>query len=469
MRRRLTLSILLGLALLAGLPARAQEDAGEHAVHVVQAGESLYRIALRYGVTIDEIAAANNIADSRRIYPGQQLRIPGASAAAESGEVLLNYVVQPGDTLTALAHRYGTTPERLSELNHLVSGARLFVGESLTVPQGSAAAAPVPRGYLHTVEEGDTLLSLAHRYGVAPRDITQANSLPDLPALFPGQQLVIPGGDAAPPLSALPDPIEEFVISPLPAAQGRTIGIRIRTSRPSTVTGAFMGRPINFITSDGLHHATVFGVHALTARGLYPLMVFARDEADRLVHAGADVFVAEVGYGRERVDIPARLQGLLDASVIQPELERLGSVMTAFNPQRYWGDGAFTKPVAGNVTSPFGTWRSYAELYETFHAGVDFGSPPGTPIYAPAAGRVVMVDQLPVRGNATVIDHGWGVYSGFWHQSRVNVEVGQVVEAGQVIGAVGSTGLSTGAHMHWEMWVSGVPVDPVQWLEHAFP
>jgi murein DD-endopeptidase MepM/ murein hydrolase activator NlpD len=61
------------------------------------------------------------------------------------------------------------------------------------------------------------------------------------------------------------------------------------------------------------------------------------------------------------------------------------------------------------------------------------------------------------------------VYSGFWHQSAINVSPGEWVQAGQTIGAVGNTGLSTGAHLHWEMWVGGVPVDPLQWLQRAFP
>ena len=74
-----------------------------------------------------------------------------------------------------------------------------------------------------------------------------------------------------------------------------------------------------------------------------------------------------------------------------------------------------------------------------------------------------------VRGNATVIDHGWGVYSGFWHQSAIQVQVGDMVEQNQVIGLVGGTGRVTGAHLHWELWVNGVQVDPLDWLIQAYP
>ena len=91
------------------------------------------------------------------------------------------------------------------------------------------------------------------------------------------------------------------------------------------------------------------------------------------------------------------------------------------------------------------------------------------PITAPAAGKVVFAGLWTVRGNATIIDHGWGIYSGFWHQSEIDVQVGQVVEQGQVIGLVGGTGRVTGAHQHWEVWANGVQVNPMDWLQQSYP
>jgi len=90
-------------------------------------------------------------------------------------------------------------------------------------------------------------------------------------------------------------------------------------------------------------------------------------------------------------------------------------------------------------------------------------------IYAPAAGKVVFAGPLDVRGNAVILDHGHGVYSGYWHQSEMAVSVGDFLSPGQLIGIIGSTGRSTGPHLHWEIWVNGVQVNPYDWLVNSYP
>jgi murein DD-endopeptidase MepM/ murein hydrolase activator NlpD len=82
---------------------------------------------------------------------------------------------------------------------------------------------------------------------------------------------------------------------------------------------------------------------------------------------------------------------------------------------------------------------------------------------------VVFSEKLTVRGNASIIDHGQGIYSGFWHQEEIYVSVGDLVTAGQLIGKIGSTGRVTGPHLHWELWVNGVQVDPLDWLDVPIP
>ena len=99
------------------------------------------------------------------------------------------------------------------------------------------------------------------------------------------------------------------------------------------------------------------------------------------------------------------------------------------------------------------------------HGGTDYAADEGTPVIATSGGRVVVARQLAVRGNMVIIDHGGGVLSGYAHLSTFAVAEGQLVDAGQVIAFVGSTGLSTGAHLHWEMSVHGILVDALRFID----
>ena len=117
------------------------------------------------------------------------------------------------------------------------------------------------------------------------------------------------------------------------------------------------------------------------------------------------------------------------------------------------------------MTAPFGIRRSYGGGPATsYHGGVDYSVPEGTPVYVPAPGMVVLAEPLQVRGNAVIVDHGRGVMSAYWHLSEIGVTARQLVHTGDLLGAVGTTGLSTGAHLHWEIRVMGVQVDPLQWV-----
>jgi murein DD-endopeptidase MepM/ murein hydrolase activator NlpD len=100
---------------------------------------------------------------------------------------------------------------------------------------------------------------------------------------------------------------------------------------------------------------------------------------------------------------------------------------------------------------------------------LDYCGQIGDPIYAAAPGVVVFAEPSTVRGNATMIDHGMGVFSAYMHQSEILVNVGDRVEQGQLIGRVGNTGRVEGPHLHFEVLVGGVPVNPLDWLNKEYP
>jgi murein DD-endopeptidase MepM/ murein hydrolase activator NlpD len=466
------LAIVLTIV-LAGAAA-AQTPGPGIVVHVVQRGETLYGIAQEYGVSIDELARANAIVNPGSVRVGERLFVPvGPGVMPET------HVVGPGESLASIAGLYGLEPDALLALNNLPDPNRLYVGQvlALAMPMGvplvtDAAAAPVSVSppaqpasgalTLHTVGRGETVFRIAMQYGVSVSDIVTANSLgaPDL--IYAGQQLVIPIDN--PTAAALPAAFERVQLQPTVFSEGQTARVRVFSLNPASMTATFLGRGLNVASdSDGRRHTALIAVPLGTAGGIYPLDLAIADAAGTST-LQLNIQVIGGAFRTEAFTLLADRANLLDPAVEGAEMELLTRVMTPFRPTADY-TGIFGLPASAPITSPFGAVRSYngGETTRT-HLGTDFAGAPGTPILAPAAGVVVMADTLNVRGVSTILDHGWGVYTGYWHQTERYVSVGDRVAAGQVIGTIGSSGRVSGPHLHWELWVSGTPVDPMQWV-----
>ncbi|MEE3715282.1 M23 family metallopeptidase [Tumidithrix elongata RA019] len=154
------------------------------------------------------------------------------------------------------------------------------------------------------------------------------------------------------------------------------------------------------------------------------------------------------------------------------EYERVSAFKQLATPQKFWR-GAFLRPNDGPVTTGFGVRRYYNGVFanDYYHRGVDYAGDEGSAVIAPAPGQVRLVGTVAqgfqLHGNTIGVDHGQGVASIFIHLSRINVREGDFVQAGQVIGAVGSTGAATGPHLHWGLYVNGESIDPVPWREQG--
>jgi murein DD-endopeptidase MepM/ murein hydrolase activator NlpD len=118
------------------------------------------------------------------------------------------------------------------------------------------------------------------------------------------------------------------------------------------------------------------------------------------------------------------------------------------------------RPVKGPLSSPFGLKRFFNDQPRAPHSGLDFAVPTGTPVQAPAAGRVILVGDYFFNGKTVFVDHGQGMISMFCHLSAIDVKPGQQLARGQVLGRVGATGRVTGAHLHWNVSLNDARVDP---------
>ncbi|MBE9167551.1 M23 family metallopeptidase [Pleurocapsales cyanobacterium LEGE 06147] len=162
------------------------------------------------------------------------------------------------------------------------------------------------------------------------------------------------------------------------------------------------------------------------------------------------------------------LTGKASSSATQLELDRVAAFKELVTADKFW-HGSFVRPNTGRISTGFGVRRYYNGVFaqDYYHRGVDYAGGAGSAVMAPAAGYIKLVGReaegFRVHGNTIGIDHGQGVLSVLLHLQDIYVKEGDFVQAGQTIGTVGSTGASTGSHLHWGLYVHGVSVDPVPW------
>ena len=183
----------------------------------------------------------------------------------------------------------------------------------------------------------------------------------------------------------------------------------------------------------------------------------------------AMITVDSAGYITQNFDIPGDRSYLADPEIERAEFARLDAISAGVTLETLWGETGFALPIDSEISSGFGTYRVLNDAMQTRHTGWDQRAAVGTPIQAIAAGKIAFAGQLDIRGNYIMIDHGYGVYSGYAHFSQVHVTRGQTVTAGQILGMSGNTGRSSGAHLHWEMIVNGEWVDSLAFIEMWMP
>jgi murein DD-endopeptidase MepM/ murein hydrolase activator NlpD len=372
-----------------------------------------------------------------------------------------SYTVQSGDTLGNIATRFGVSLESLMAANGLDNPDWIIEGQTLLIPDSTHA------GFTVRARPGDTVTSLAVRYDVQPQQLAAFNQFELESRLFPGQPLQLPESVSDPAAIAL-GAIRRILL-PQQILQGRTDWLVVETSRPLELTASWNGLPLSFAVLDSpLRQFAYLPVPALLGPGSFDLEIGYTAANGMALQRTLPLVVADGGYGRQQINLPPGKGQLLDPQLVQAELVKLQAVWLQTTPRIRWTQ-PFTRPIGLEypTTSPFGTRRSYNGGPYSSHAGQDFGAPFDVPVTAPAAGAVAMAEPLVVRGNVVILDHGLGVFTGYWHLNEIKVQVGQEVEVGDLLGLVGTTGLSTGAHLHWEMRIYGIAVDPMQFLSES--
>jgi murein DD-endopeptidase MepM/ murein hydrolase activator NlpD len=338
--------------------------------------------------------------------------------------------------------------------------ATLLVVLAGAIPLGVSAAGE-PVRLIHITDGSKTLGQIARAYHVTAGKLALTNGLVLDEPLVAGLRLRIPSGSPA------DGPVTGVTITPTIPGQGETLVFQVATSAGVSLTATFDDVRVA-VDGSGLGLA---GVHPLDAPGEHFLKLRATDTHGLITEVVWPVRVASREFDEQHIELDSQTSALLAPDLVAAERAKLSSVWAKTDGLPQW-TGTFTYPLTIPLrqTTGFGTRRTYndGQLYG-FHEGLDFGAPQGTPVYAPADGQVVLAEPLAVRGNGVILYHGMGVVTGYWHLSRIDVKAGQVVHQGDQLGLVGTTGLSTGPHLHWEMRIAGVPVNPRSWVEQKYP
>ena len=267
--------------------------------------------------------------------------------------------------------------------------------------------------------------------------------------------------------------------APASAATGLTVDVHSRAIRPGEVLAIDVVAPraITAVTATLGDRAIpvwklsprawrgLAGLDVEQAPGPLPLTVTATPKQGPPLSRTVTLDVQPAAFAERHLTVPPRFVDPPESE--RPRIEReavrlraiYDTVSTAHPP------GLFVPPVPHPQTSPFGSRSVFNGQARDRHAGLDFASPAGAVIRAPATGRVVLVAPLYFTGNTVVLDHGYGVHSILAHMERTLVREGQVVARGARLGTVGATGRATAPHLHWSVRLGSTKVDPAALLD----
>jgi murein DD-endopeptidase MepM/ murein hydrolase activator NlpD len=223
----------------------------------------------------------------------------------------------------------------------------------------------------------------------------------------------------------------------------------------------YAGRPV-LVAWQQASWLAILGIPLDTEPGEYHVQVQQPGANERQL----SFKVAAKQYAVQQLKVPPSQVNLSpdDEARVARETEKVRGALEAFTPDAP-PTLRLTAPVPGRRSSSYGLRRMFNGEARKPHSGMDIAAPTGTAIKAPLAGRVIDVGNYFFNGNNVIIDHGQGLVTMYCHLSKVDVEVGQQLKAGQVLGQVGATGRVTGPHLHWGVALNGAMVDPALFME----
>lgn len=195
--------------------------------------------------------------------------------------------------------------------------------------------------------------------------------------------------------------------------------------------------------------------------GFYALLPVPTDlQPGTYAILGRKLAVQPKAFAADRLTVTTEQEQMWhNTARIAADQKKINEARSRSEPTFYYKE-PFLVPVKGRLSTPYGYTRYVNGKFNSIHRAIDLAAPAGTPVKAANAGKVVLAGELYLTGNSIYIDHGMNLFSQYAHLSKLNVKAGDEVQAGDIIGWVGSTGFSTGPHLHFAFWIGNDPVNP---------
>ena len=264
-----------------------------------------------------------------------------------------------------------------------------------------------------------------------------------------------------------PRPELKVMLAPARAAQGGIVEVIATSASPLASLFLVDGERRVPLAPDagGSRFVGLYGVDFEAVPGERKLLLEGRDAAGVEVTGPAVLRVVARRFVVQRLTVDPKFlkPPPEEKERIERDRQEFARAFSSSTPDRLW-NGRFVKPTEGTPGENFGARRVYNGQTRSRHAGLDMAAPLGAPGTAPTSGRVALAGDFYFSGGSVVLDHGQGLFTMYFHLGRLDVKDGDLVAAGQRIGAVGATGRATGPHLHWAARVLGARVDPAALL-----
>lgn len=263
-------------------------------------------------------------------------------------------------------------------------------------------------------------------------------------------------------LEELPEPL--VYILPSPVSQGETVLIAVIAPGAESASLWWQGQSLSLLHRDD-RFVGFFGIDANAQVGPRALGIGVwGPDGEQLLWQETVIEVVSFDWTVDDIRIDGPNAALLDPSVRRADEQTRHPHQIGQSQYLHWL-GVFDPPSDGQITALYGEQRSFnGGPITEYHTGIDFGGETGSAIRAANGGIVSWAGRTRRRGNGIIVDHGAGIFTGYYHLSEVLRTPGTVVEQGTLIARMGATGLATGPHLHWEVVVRGVTVNPLPWI-----